>query len=90
MTDHLVRPTLNVEQLRTALATLGIDPCADHAPDDPEQEIAGLLAAMLAGIQWHIQESAQQYGEQIDVSYHLMRAHLGFPPCRCGSPNDAA
>lgn len=82
------KPAVSVEQLRSALTMLGIDPCADHAPDDPEQEAAGLLAALLAGTQWHIQTSAEQHGEQIDLSYHLMRTHLGFPPCRCGSPYD--
>jgi hypothetical protein len=80
------RSSVSVEQLLVALRKLGVEPCVEHAPGDPEQQAAGLLGALLAAAQWHMQATGHR--DQVDVSYHLMRAHLGFPPCTCGSRLD--
>lgn len=82
-----VRPSLSVDELRRMLADLGVEVCMEHAPGEPERDVAGLLAGLMAAVQWHLQGRDAQ-ADQVDLSYHVMRSHLGFPACSCGSPYD--
>jgi hypothetical protein len=83
----VTRPRPSVEQLRDALDMLGVAVCVEHAPSDPDEEAAGLLGAMLAAVQWQVQAVPEHAGT-VDLAYHELRGHLGFPVCRCGSLND--
>lgn len=80
-------PAPTVEQLRAALEALGVDACLDHAPSNNAEHVSGLLAALLAAVQRHIQDRSH-HSLIIDEAYHNTRDHLGFPPCNCGSPCD--
>jgi hypothetical protein len=78
--EPLPKPT--VEGLRAALLHLGVDPCSEHAPDDYEEQVAGLLAGLMATVQAHIQRQ-RQYASAITFAYHAMRVNLGFPCKGC-------
>lgn len=81
-------PIPSAGRLRAALADLGFHPCAEHAPVDPAEEAAGLLGALLAVTQSHIQRQ-RPHADTIDAVYHHTRTLLGgFPPCPCGSVHD--
>lgn len=75
------------KQVRDLLVVLGLDPCAEHAPADEDEEVSGLLGALLAAAQRHIQDR-RRHADVIDLAYHQARHHFGFPPCSCGSPHD--
>lgn len=82
ITKPLPEPT--VEQLRAALAALGVYPCehAEHKPADERQEVAGLLACLMATAQRHVQ-LRPEYADTIAGAYHAMRHNFGFPCFDC-------
>ncbi len=83
------RPPLDPAVLRRALEHLGVDACVEHAPDDPVAEASGLLAGLMAAVQWHIQ-ARRPDADVIDLAYHEVRRTLGFPCPGCRSPHDCA
>lgn len=85
--EHLHHRAAEPAELRRLLAALGFDACIEHAPTDPNAELAGLAAATLAVAQWHL-HALPEYADTVDLVYHNMRHHLGFPRCTCGSRND--
>lgn len=82
------RPTtVDPAELRRVLVHLGLDACAEHAPHDPDEEASGLLAALLAVVQWHIQ-ARRADAQTIARGYHQTRNALGFPCGGCRNCTD--
>lgn len=80
-------PVPALADLRALLVSMGLDPCVEHAPDDVDEEISGLLGSLLATTQQHVLRR-RRHADTIDLAYHSARRHFGAPPCECGSHHD--
>lgn len=82
--EHYHVDTPTVEQVDHALRLLGYQPCEEHAPADPAERRAGLLATILVLAQYHISQTPVEQAETVDRVYHNMRHHVLPEPCPCG------
>jgi hypothetical protein len=77
-------PQLTEQGTLEALRRLGMEPCEEHAPDDPEERVSGYLGAIMALAQAQI-TSRGEHRDTIMTTYHETRAKFHpAGPCMCG------
>lgn len=81
---HPDLPEITEEDTLEALRRLGMEPCQDHAPADPDERASGHLGAIMAMAQAHI-VTRSRHKETIAETYHNTRAQFHpQPDCDCG------